>query len=61
MQNRQCELSKPGALTMRIPHETSGSQPSSGYQTLLSMPTLMLVSHVDDRPDVRFIAILGYN
>lgn len=61
MQNRQSELNKPDALAMCIPHETSGSPLSSGYQTLLSMPTLTLVSHVDDRPDVRFIAILGYN
>jgi len=61
MQNRQSELSKPRAFTMRIPREASASQLSSRYRTLLSMPTLMPVSHADDRPDVRFIAILGYN
>lgn len=34
---------------------------TSPYAQLLVVPTLTLVSDVYDRPDIRSVAILGYN
>lgn len=34
---------------------------SSPYEQLLVVPMLTLVSDVYDRPDIRSVAILGYN